>query len=131
MSDRFTRNVTVYRRDSIDLVLTFGQALPATWEELQLVFISDAGGRLSKFVKNADVVVKPGNDGTTQYALSFTLGGTDPTGTFKLSEGAIRLRDGFIIRWNPEEGSTNELTMTVQLTPERMVALDAVIENKG
>jgi hypothetical protein len=131
--DRISRNITVYRRDSVHFVVAFPKPLPASWEDLQLVFKAEAGGRISKFIKNSpDVRIEAREDGSVRYAFTFTIDGTDALGTFKLVEGAVRLHDGFIIHWNPKDDSAaSQLTMTVDYTPEKIEAIDAFAETNG
>lgn len=126
-----SRQLTVRRRDMVKFSIAFPQALPATWEDLQVVFTGTAGssGRLSKFAKRADTEIRVASDGTATYSFTFTIENLDPLGTFSLSEGAIKLRDGFLVRYKPElRGPTQTFTLTVVDTPDRMVAVDATTQ---
>ena len=120
--------LTVRRRDVVRFSIAFAQALPATWEDLQIVF-TGGGGRLSKFVKRSDAEISLQPDGSATYSFTFTVDNLDPLGTFTLGEGAIKLRDGFLVRYKPEfKGQSETFTLTVVDTPERMVAVDATTQ---
>jgi hypothetical protein len=123
--DDAAHELTVRRRDVVKFSIAFAEALPATWEDLQVVF-TGGGGRLSKFVKRNDAEISIGPDGTATYSFLFTVENLDPLGTFTLGEGAIKLRDGFLVRYKPEfKGQNETFTLTVVDTPARMVAVDA------
>jgi len=127
MSDA-SRELTVRRRDMVKFSISFSEMIPATWEDLQIVFTGAAGtsGRLSKFAKRADTEISVAADGTATYAFTFTVENMDPLGTFTLNEGAIKLRDGFLVRYKPEfKGANDTFTLTVVDTPERITAVDA------
>ena len=123
------RELTVRRRDVVKFSISFSQAIPATWEDLQIVFrgAGGSGGRLSKFAKRADTEISVQADGTATYSFAFTVENLDPLGTFELSEGAIKLRDGFLVRYKPELRQ-QAFKLTVVDTPENMVAVDATTQ---
>lgn len=130
MSDA-PHELTVRRRDMVKFSIAFSEAIPATWEDLQVVFVGSAGmsGRLSKFAKRADTEITVEPDGSAKYSFTFTVENIDPLGTFALSEGAIKLRDGFLLRYKPEfKGQPDTFTLTVVDTPERIVAVDATTQ---
>lgn len=123
------REITVRRRDVVKFSIAFSEPLPATWEDLQIVFVGTGGtGRISKFAKRPDTVVTE-SDGATTYSFTFTVDHMDPLGTFTLTEGAIKLHDGFLVRYKPEFKTENATFMlTVIDTPERIVAVDATTQ---
>ena len=130
MSDA-PHQLTVRRRDMVKFSIAFSEALPATWEDLQIVFHGAGGssGRLSKFAKRAETEINVAPDGSATYSFTFTVENIDPIGTFELSEGAIKLRDGFLVRYKPEfKGQQQTFTLTVVDTPERIVAVDATTQ---
>jgi hypothetical protein len=121
--------LTARRRDTVRFSIAFSEALPATWEDLQIVFKGEIAGRLSKFAKRADTQVNVEPDGTATYSFTFTIENIDPLGTFMLTEGAIKLHDGFLLRYNPEfKGQHKTFTLTVVDTPERILAVDATTQ---
>lgn len=125
MSDA-AHELTVRRRDTVKFAVTFSEALPATWEDLQVVFTAGGSARLSKFAKRSETEVSVAPDGTATYAFAFTVENIDPLGSFAMTEGAIKLRDGFLVRYKPEfKGASETFTLTVVDTPERIVAVDA------
>lgn len=90
---------------------------------------SGTSGRLSKFAKRSETEIHVDSDGTAKYSFTFTVENIDPLGTFSLNEGAIKLRDGFLVRYKPElKGPTQTFTLTVVDTPERIVAIDATTQ---
>lgn len=120
--------LTVRRRDMVKFSIAFSEAIPATWEDLQIVFHGSGGGsgRLSKFAKRSETEISIDPDGTATYSFTFTVENIDPLGTFELGEGAIKLRDGFLVRYKPEfKGRNQTFALTVVDTPERIVAVDA------
>jgi len=109
--------------------VTFSEALPGTWEDLQVVFTAGGSARLSKFAKRAETEVAHSPDGTATYTFTFTVENIDPLGTFAMTEGAIKLRDGFLVRYKPEfKGASETFNLTVIDTPERIVAVDATTQ---
>lgn len=124
------REITVRRRDVVKFSIAFSEPLPATWEDLQIVFVGTGGtGRISKFAKRPDTQVSAESDGTTTYSFAFTVDHMDALGTFTLTEGAIKLHDGFLVRYKPEFKTENAtFTLTVIDTPERIVAVDATTQ---
>jgi hypothetical protein len=123
--------ISVRRRDMVKFSIAFSEPLPATWEDLQIVFMGSGGsaGRISKFAKRADTEINVEADGTATYSFTFTVENMDPLGTFELGEGAIKLRDGFLVRYKPEfKGKDTTFALTVLDTPERIVAVDATTQ---
>lgn len=123
--------ITVRRRDVVKFSISFSEVIPATWEDLQIVFVGAGGtsGRLSKFAKRPETEIHVAPDGSATYSFNFTVENIDPLGTFSLSEGAIKLRDGFLLRYSPQfKGPNDTFTLTVVDTPERIAAVDATTQ---
>ncbi|HZY98475.1 MAG TPA: hypothetical protein VFE36_02790 [Candidatus Baltobacteraceae bacterium] len=130
MSDA-PHELTVRRRDMVKFSISFSEVIPATWEDLQIVFVGSGGssGRLSKFAKRGETEISVEPDGSATYSFTFTVENIDPLGTFSLSDGAIKLRDGFLLRYKPEfKGQAQTFTLTVVDTPERIAAVDATTQ---